>query len=454
MTKLPFIAIPLIVMLTGCISLAPQNSDVAIAPVPEYLSQSSDKTAVNISNLGWRHYFNDPQLVNLIDMALANNSDLRLAALKTLESYKQYGVAQSDRYPLVTGQSSVDYAGQNHTETSKKYSIGATVSFEFDLFGRLKNLSESQLEAYFATEEAQRNVYMLLVSQVAQAYFNEQIVLQKLATADRQMANYQQALTFTQAGLASGESSYLDYQQAKGMLESIKVSRVELQQEQQLAHHTLQNLVNRYDFTVKPVDALQVITLTIPPNLPSSALLTRPDIMQAEHQLKASNADIGVARAAFFPSISLTGSLSNSSTELSDLLSGATLWDFVPKISLPIFNAGQNQLNLEIANIRQQQAGVEYEKTLHAAFKEVADLLVLAQSYGQQLTLQQQYLATQQTALTLSQEGYLSGSASYLDILDAQRNVFSTELTLLTLKQNTLANQVSLFVALGGGWQE
>lgn len=454
MAKLNLISIPLFMVLTGCISLAPKNSDPDISTVPQYLSQSEDHTSIDLSDIGWKCYFKDEQLISLIEMALANNTDIRLATLKTLESYKQYGVAQSSRYPQVDAQTSIQYAGQNRDETSKNYNIGASFSFEIDLFGRLKNLSQSQLEAYLATEEAQRNVYLLLVSQVAQVYFNEQIIVQKIATADKQIENYQQALALIESRLISGESTYLDYEQARGMLESIKVSRVELLQEQQLAHHTLQNLVNRYDLTVKPVTDLNLINVAIPSNLPSTVLLKRPDIQQAEHQLKASNADIGVARAAFFPSISLTGGISNASTELSDLLSGATLWDLAPKISLPIFKGGQNKFNLDIANLRQQQTAITYEKTLQAAFKEVADLLTLQQSYRQQKSLQEQYLSTQQNALSLSQQGYLSGSASYLDILDAQRNVFTTELTLLTLTQNTLANQVNLFVALGGGWKE
>lgn len=272
MVKLNLISIPLFMLLTGCISLAPKNS-LNTSTVPPYLNQSEDHTSSDLSDIGWHRYFKDEQLIILIKMALTNNTDIRLATLKALESYKQYGIEQSSRYPQVTGQTSIEYAGKNRDETSRNYNIGASFSFEIDLFGRLKNLSQSQLEAYLATEEAKRNVYLLLVSQVAQAYFNEQIIVQKIATADKQMENYQQALALIESRLVSGDSTYLDYEQARGMLESIKVSRVDLLQEQQLAHHTLQNLVNRYDLMVKPVTDLNLINVAIPSNLPSTALL-------------------------------------------------------------------------------------------------------------------------------------------------------------------------------------
>lgn len=455
MIKRRVLSILLMSTLTGCVSLAPHSSTLPEAGIPSNIGKSEHaQQDWHLSQLGWRGFFHDAQLLQLIESALANNPDIQLAVLKTQESYLQYGVEQSNRYPHITGQSSMTYTGQNQQQTAKNYKIDATISYELDFFGRLNNLSQAQRARYLATQEAQRNVYMLLVAQVAQAYLNEHIIIQKQITLDKQLANYQQALSLTASRLVSGEATYLDYEQAKGMLESTKISQSELAQQRQLAHHTLQNLVNRYDVTINPVKQPLQLEQTIPANVPSTVLLTRPDILQAEHQLTAANADIGVARAAFFPSISLTGNVGNASTELADLLSGATLWDLVPKISLPIFNGKQNRLNLDLANNRQQQAAIEYQKTLQNAFKEVADLLTLGQSYHQQFELQQRYLTTQQNALALSTQAYLNGSANYLTILDAQRNVLSTQLALLTLKQNQLTNQINLFIALGGGGQE
>lgn len=441
------------ISLTGCVSLASQNNDVPAIDLPASFEQIKTEEVFDASQISWRDYFNDPALINLIDIALTNNNDLKLAMLNVEEAYKQYGVTQSDRYPQLDTMSSITYSGKNRTESNKNYQLSATLSFELDLFGRLKNLSEAQLARYLATKEAQRNTFMLLVAQVAQTYLTERVIIAKISVVDKQINNYQQSLSFTKARIISGESTYLEFEQAKGILENAYNSRIELQQQQQITHHTLQNLLNRYDLAIDPKLDLVVSSVIIPANLPSSTLLKRPDVIQAEYQLTATNADIGVARAAFFPSISLTGNVGNSSTELSDLLSGATLWSFVPKITLPLFNGEKNQFNLALANIRYQQSVIEYEKTIHAAFKEVADLLTLQQNYQQQLIQQQRYLVTQENVLSLAKQGYMNGSSSYLDILDAQRNVLSTELTLLTLTQNKLINEVNLFIALGGGGQ-
>lgn len=441
------------ILLTGCVSLVPQNNDVPAIDLPASFEQIKTEEVFDASQISWRDYFNDPALIKLIDIALTNNNDLKLAMLNVEEAYKQYGVTQSDRYPQLDTISSITYSGKNRTESNKNYQLSATLSFELDLFGRLKNLSEAQLARYLATKEAQRNTFMLLVAQVAQTYLTERVIIAKISVVDKQINNYQQSLSFIKARIISGESTYLEFEQAKGILENAYNSRIELQQQQQITHHTLQNLLNRYDLAIDPKLDLVVSSVIIPANLPSSTLLKRPDVIQAEYQLTATNADIGVARAAFFPSISLTGNVGNSSTELSDLLSGATLWSFVPKITLPLFNGEKNQFNLALANIRYQQSVIEYEKTIHAAFKEVADLLTLQQNYQQQLIQQQRYLVTQENVLSLAKQGYMNGSSSYLDILDAQRNVLSTELTLLTLTQNKLINEVNLFIALGGGGQ-
>lgn len=440
-------------LLTGCVSLAPQNNDVPAIDLPASFEQKETEEVFDASQISWRDYFNDPALIKLIDIALTNNNDLKLAMLNVEEAYKQYGVTQSDSYPQLDTISSITYSGKNRTESNKNYQLSATLSFELDLFGRLKNLSEAQLARYLATKEAQRNTFMLLVAQVAQTYLTERVIIAKISVVDKQINNYQQSLSFIKARIISGESTYLEFEQAKGILENAYNSRIELQQQQQITHHTLQNLLNRYDLAIDPKLDLVVSSVIIPANLPSSTLLKRPDVIQAEYQLTATNADIGVARAAFFPSISLTGNVGNSSTELSDLLSGATLWSFVPKITLPLFNGEKNQFNLALANIRYQQSVIEYEKTIYAAFKEVADLLTLQQNYQQQLIQQQRYLVTQENVLSLAKQGYMNGSSSYLDILDAQRNVLSTELTLLTLTQNKLINEVNLFIALGGGGQ-
>lgn len=287
------------ISLTGCVSLASQNNDVPAIDLPASFEQIKTEEVFDASQISWRDYFNDPALIKLIDIALTNNNDLKLAMLNVEEAYKQYGVTQSDRYPQLDTMSLITYSGKNRTESNKNYQLSATLSFELDLFGRLKNLSEAQLARYLATKEAQRNTFMLLVAQVAQTYLTERVIIAKISVVDKQINNYQQSLSFIKARIISGESTYLEFEQAKGILENAYNSRIELQQQQQITHHTLQNLLNRYDLAIDPKLDLVVSSVIIPANLPSSTLLKRPDVIQAEYQLTATNADIGVARAAF-----------------------------------------------------------------------------------------------------------------------------------------------------------
>ncbi|HGY9043588.1 TPA: Cu(+)/Ag(+) efflux RND transporter outer membrane channel SilC, partial [Escherichia coli] len=199
----------------------------------------------------------------------------------------------------------------------------------------------------------------------------------------------------------------------------------------------------------------EIAPVKLPPNLSSQILLQRPDIMEAEYQLKAADANIGAARAAFFPSITLTSGLSSSSTELSSLFtSGSGMWNFIPKIEIPIFNAGRNKANLKLAEIRQQQSVVNYEQKIQSAFKDVSDTLALRDSLSQQLESQQRYLDSLQITLQRARGLYASGAVSYIEVLDAERSLFATQQTILDLTYSRQVNEINLFTALGGGWVE
>ncbi|MCR1340851.1 efflux transporter outer membrane subunit, partial [Enterobacter sp. BT223] len=254
-----------------------------------------------------------------------------------------------------------------------------------------------------------------------------------------------------------GSTNVLALEQARGQIESTRAEIAKREGELSQANNALQLILGTYRAlpSEKEMDASDIALVKLPPHLSSEILLQRPDIMEAEYQLKAADASIGAARAAFFPSISLTSGLSTSSTELSSLFTpGSGMWNFIPKIEIPIFNAGRNKANLKLAEIRQQQSVVNYEQKIQSAFKQVADALALRDSINQQLDAQQRYLNSLQITLQRARGLYSSGAVSYLNVLDAERSLFSTQQNILDLIYSRQVNEINLFTALGGGWVE
>lgn len=448
-----------IFILTGCISLAP-NYSRPDAPVPQQFSLSQNQLVsipANYQDTGWRRFFGDPQVKKLIGEALLNNRDLRMAALKVQEARAQYGVSDADRYPQLNATASKTWSGKlaDNSGTRQQYQAGLDLNYDLDFFGRLKNLSEAERQNYFTSEEARRAVHILLIANVSQGYFRQRLAYAQLQVAQETLANYRQSYAFIEKQLVTGSSNVLALEQARGVIESTRSDIAKRKGELAQANNALQLLLGTYntlpdDTAVSEVD---INGVTLPPSLSSQILLQRPDIMQAEHGLLAANANIGAARAAFFPSITLTGSLSGSSTDLSSLFSNG-MWNFIPKIELPIFNAGRNQSSLDLAEIRQQQSVVNYEQKIESAFKEVADTLALRQSLADQLAAQKRYLASLQITLQRAQTLYQHGAVSYIEVLDAERSLFATRQTLLDLNYARQVNEITLFTALGGGWIE
>ena len=434
--------------LTGC-SLAPDYQRPAM-PVPQQFSLSQNglvNAADNYQNAGWRTFFVDNQVKTLISEALVNNRDLRMAALKVQEARAQYRLTDADRYPQLNGDSA----------TTRELSTGLNASFDLDFFGRLKNMSEAERQNYLATEEAQRAVHILLVSNVAQSYFNQQLAYAQLQIAEETLRNYQQSYAFVEKQLLTGSSNVLALEQARGVIESTRSDIAKRQGELAQANNALQLLLGSYGKLpqAQTVNSDSLQSVKLPAGLSSQILLQRPDIMEAEHALMAANANIGAARAAFFPSISLTSGISTASSDLSSLFNASSgMWNFIPKIEIPIFNAGRNQANLDITEIRQQQSVVNYEQKIQNAFKEVADALALRQSLNDQISAQQRYLASLQITLQRARALYQHGAVSYLEVLDAERSLFATRQTLLDLNYARQVNEISLYTALGGGWQQ
>ena len=460
MSKFKLLTLSAIFVLAGC-SLAPDYQRPAL-PVPQQFSLSQDSLVSapgEYQDTGWRTFFVDDQVKALIGEALINNRDLRMATLKVQEARAQYGVTDADRYPQITAGSSGTYSGKlkGDSSTDREFEAGLNLSFDLDFFGRLKNMSEAERQNFFASEEARRAVHILLISNVSQSYFNQRLAYAQLQVAEETLQNYQRSYAFVEKQLVTGSTNVLALEQARGVIESTRSEIAKRKGELAQANNALQLLLGTYGKL--PDDQARsrgdIKPVTLPPSLSSQILLQRPDIMEAEHGLLAANANIGAARAAFFPSITLTSSVSSSSSDLSNLFNASSgMWNFVPKIDIPIFNAGRNQSNLDLAEIRQQQSVVNYEQKIQNAFKEVADALVLRQSIVDQISGQQRYLDSLQITLQRARALYQNGAVSYIEVLDAERSLFATQQSLLDLNYAQQVNEIKLFAALGGGWVE
>jgi Cu(I)/Ag(I) efflux system outer membrane protein len=461
MFTLKRLSISTIFLLAGCVSLAPEYQRPA-APVPQQFSLSRNglmPAAQNYQHSGWRNFFADPQVTRLIAEALSNNRDLRMAALKVEEARAQFNVTDADRYPQLNASSGITYSGglKSDKPTSQEYDAGLELSYELDFFGKLRNMSEADRQNFFASEEARRAVHILLVSSVSQSYFSQQLAYKQLRIARETLKNYQQSYAFVEQQLVTGSTNVLALEQARGQIESTRAEIAKREGELAQANNALQLVLGTYRALPAENGASDsaLTPVKLPPNLSSDILLQRPDIMEAEYQLKAADANIGAARAAFFPSISLTSGLSTSSTALSSLFTPASgMWNFIPKIDIPIFNAGRNNANLKLAEIRQQQSVVNYEQKIQAAFKDVADALALRDSINNQIDAQQRYLDSLQITLQRARGLYASGAVSYIEVLDAERSLFTTQQTLLDLTNSRQVNEINLYTALGGGWVE
>ncbi|HBC8788027.1 MULTISPECIES: efflux transporter outer membrane subunit [Citrobacter] len=460
MSKFKLLTLSAVFVLAGC-SLAPDYQRPTL-PVPQQFSLSQNalvSAPVGYQDTGWRSFFVDSQVKALIGEALVNNRDLRMAVLKVQEARAQYGVTDADRYPQITAGSSGTYSGKlkGDSSTDREFEAGLNLSFDLDFFGRLKNMSEAERQNFFASEEARRAVHISLISNVSQSYFNQRLAYAQLQIAEETLQNYQRSYAFVEKQLLTGSTNVLALEQARGVIESTRSEIAKRKGELAQANNALQLLLGTYGKL--PNDQMRssgdIKPVTLPPSLSSQILLQRPDILEAEHGLMAANANIGAARAAFFPSITLTSSVSSSSSDLSSLFNATSgMWNFVPKIDIPIFNAGRNQSNLDLAEIRQQQSVVNYEQKIQNAFKEVADALVLRQSIADQISGQQRYLTSLQITLQRARALYQNGAVSYIEVLDAERSLFATQQLLLDLNYAQQVNEIKLFAALGGGWVE
>jgi multidrug efflux system outer membrane protein len=455
MTKTPFTLSVAMLALAGC-TMMPQYRRPA-APVADQFPGVTEIQAGSAAEIAWKNVFADERLKQLIGLALTNNLDLRVAMLNVEQSRAQYRITRSASFPSVNGSGSYTRSGDfSTTADSWSASLGST-AYEVDLFGRVRSLNRQALEKYFATAEARRSAQITLVSEVADEYFVWREAEEQLQVARQTLAAVQESYDLNNATFAAGASSELDLRTAEGQVLSAKISVLTYERQIAQAQNYLAVLLGQplpADLPAPRPFSDTNLVAGIPAGLPSELVQRRPDIIEAEHTLKAANANIGAARAAFLPRITLTGSLGTSSSQFDELFgSGTGTWSFSPQVTVPIFTGGQNRADLDSAKVSARIEVANYQKAIQTAFREVADALVANRSYASQIGAETALIYTQQRRYDLAKLRYRQGDDTYLNVLSAQQELYSAQQGQIQAQYNKLSSQISLYKALGGGWQ-
>ena len=408
-------------------------------------------------DIGWRDFLADPRLQRLVEISLRNNRDLRVAVLNVAQIQAQYRIQRAALLPQVDG-----FADASRTRskgvTSNEYSVGVAAAWEIDFFGRLRSLSDAALEQYFATAYARQAAGILLVSQVADQYLAMLALDEQLAVTRRTLETAQASYKIVKLQFDTGTAAELTLRQSETVVEQANANNAALVRARALAENGLVLLIGQplpADLPPALPMGEEKILADIPAGLPSDLLTRRPDILQAEALLRAENANIGAARAAFFPSITLTGSLGTASSTLGGLFGGGSqAWSFLPSITVPIFEGGALRANLDAAQIRKDIGIAQYEKAIQVAFREVADGLAARGTYDEQLSSLERYTAAQQRRLELADFRYRNGADTYLNVLTAQTDFYNAQLALVATRLQRLTSLVDLYRSLGGGWVE
>ena len=466
LTRVTFIAI--IAAVTAACTLGPNYKRPAVV-VPDVHrgAAATANSPESLADLKWFELFRDDQLTALVSTALKQNFELRIAAERVLQARAVYGIQRSDQFPSVGVSAAINTvrspeAGANAVpsgaDTSVTYTeAGFSLGWELDVWGRLRRLSEAARARYLATAEARHGVITTLVADVTETYLTLRALDYELEIARRTRDVANDSIRLTDLRRAGGVASALDVRQAEQLLFTATGQIAGLERAIAQAENALSLLLGQLPGDIprgQPLDAFKVPP-SVPAGLPSALLERRPDIRQAEQELIAANAQIGAAKAEYFPRISLTGFLGVQSRALSDLLTGpAVLATATAGAAAPIFNAGRTRNNVQRVEAIQREALVNYQRVIYAAFRDVADSLAAYTKTSQQRAEQERLVGALRAATQLSTERYQGGLESYLPVLDAQRNLFQGELALAELRQRELASIVQLYRALGGGWSQ
>ena len=461
--------------LAGCASMAPEHVRPHAATAPAFDPDYRPDGEVVASQLSYRDWFPDPRLTALIASALENNRDLLAATARIEQARARYRIQDSRELPSVVASGGAtrtrqplgvnpaldtgDVEGAPASVTFNRFEVGVGVSsFELDFWGRVASLSQAARAEYLATVAAQRAFYLSLIADTATTYFEIVETEEQIALAQATAESRREGLRIARLRLDNGVTSALPYRQAETLL---------TQAEQQVASEklVLARLRNQLAVLVGgtvPEALPEGLALAaqgddrrLAAGLPSDLLLVRPDIVAAEEQLRSARANIGAARAAFFPTISLTGNAGLSSGSLDGLFSGESLgWSFGPSISLPIFDWGGREASLDLAQALEVEQVANYDRTVQIAFREVSDALAGREYLAEQLDTLRRAVMAQERIARIARLRYREGVGSYLEVLDAERNLFSAQQQLLTTQRAWLQNRATLFVALGGGFTQ
>jgi multidrug efflux system outer membrane protein len=415
-------------------------------------------TTTPAPDLDWQQFFTDARLKALIGIALQNNRDLRVAVLNVERVRAQYQVQRAEQFPtLLLGATGLYQPNADGRGNNVYYTAGLNVTgYELDLFGRVRSLTDAALQQYFASAEARKAAQISLVAAVANTYLTLLADDEQLAVARKTLDTRNEGYRLLKLKFDNGALSEYDLAQAQTLVEGAKAAVALLERQRMQDENALVLLLGQpLPAGLPPPQSLgaQGLMADLPAGLPSTLLERRPDLRQAEHQLQAANANIGAARAAFFPTITLTASVGLASADLGGLFDNRA-WQFAPRITLPIFDAGANQANLEVSQANRDIALAQYERAIQGAFREVADALAGRATYGEQLRAQQAQNQAEQKRSELAELRFRNGVASFLDVLDAQRALFQTRQATILVQAAQQQNLVTLYKVLGGGWTE
>jgi multidrug efflux system outer membrane protein len=444
-------------------SMAPRYQQPSAPIANDYPADAPATDGRPSETIDWRSVFADAELQRINELAFENSRDLRAAVLRVQEARALRGIQRADRLPNFAvsaggdrGRTPADLNMTGRSVVNSAYQVAAGVApWELDFWGRVRNLDLAAIESYLPADAARRAFTVSLVAQVADAWLSQRELDRRLELANRTLRSREESFRIFKRRFEVGASTQLELKQVETLLTQAQSLAVQLQQARATARHALELLVgapvdlppraDTFDRDDGPVRA-------VGSGLPSDLLVQRPDIIAAEHRLRAAHANIGAARAAFFPRVSLTGSYGTASAELEGLFeSGSRAWSFSPTISLPIFTGGRLRSNLELAEVRRDLAVANYELAIQAAFRDMADALSAHYWLGEQLRIQRNALDALTERARLAQLRYDSGAASYLEVLDAQRDLLNAEQAVVQLQAALQSSRVGLFAALGGG---
>jgi multidrug efflux system outer membrane protein len=464
-------------LLSGC-SLMPYFERPAAPVDANWPLATPELDSAAAADIGWQEFFVDAQLRQLLQLALTHNNDLRTAVLNIEKAQALYQVRSADLFPTVNANANANVqhsgngspgasvfnselgnSGSSRSGITKNYraNLGFS-SYELDFFGRIRSLNEQALQLYLATEEARRSMHIALLAEVANAWFTLLADQQRLQVAQSTLASQQSSYTISNSRFEFGLATALELRQSQITVDAARGEVARFSSQVQLDQNLLQLLIGS-SLPAELATATKWQHLTalaeLPAGVPSAVLQQRPDVLQAERSLEAANANIGAARAAFFPRVSLTVAAGTASPQLGQLFStGTGFWNFVPQIGLPIFDAGRNRANLKAAEIDRDIMLVQYQKVIQNAFKEVSDSLAIRQNLDDQYAAQRSLVAAAEESYQLADARYKIGLDNFLTALDAQRTLYAAEQNLIAIELLSYSNQVTLYKVLGGGWHE